>query len=513
MKRRDFLITTLLSSGLIISDQLNTQAVSIPEFSNFPFSLGVASGDPLSDRIIIWTRLAPNPLKGGGMPKIRVPVQWKVAKDPKMIEIVRQGTVMATPELGHAVHVDVTQLEANQVYWYQFQVGEYESAIARTKTLPNFDASVDKVSFAFASCQDWQNGYYVAHKHLAEEDLDFVVFLGDYIYERSGNQNRVRQHQGDDCLTLEDYRNRYAQYKGDPNLQASHHRFPWIMTWDDHEVDNNYANLTPEDNQSLEAFQARRKAAYQAYYEHTPIRVSFPPEEDITLYRSFDLGNLGKLMVLDTRQYRSDQPCGDGGKPRCQEAKSETTTLLGTEQEQWLQSQLSNSSASWNIIAQQIMMAQYDLDPRPNQGIFNMDQWDGYIESRHRLLNFLHNNQISNPVVITGDIHSSWVNDLKLDFDDPRSPTVATEFVGTSISSQFPQEYIAPIKLARIVNPHVKFFEGTKHGYVRCTVTPEYFKSDYRVVSSVLDPDASVDTLQSFVVKNGQPGVLAKSTG
>ena len=506
MKRRDFLITTLLSSGLIISDQWQSEAASIPDFSQSPFTLGVASGDPQSDRIIIWTRLAPNPLKGGGMPKIRVPVQWKVAKDPKMTEIVRKGTAIATPELGHSLHVDVTQLEPNQVYWYQFQVGDYKSAIARTKTLLNPKKTIEKIQFAFASSQDWQNGYYVAYQHLAQEELDFVVFLGDYIYERSGDKDTVRQHQGEDCFTLEDYRNRYAQYKSDPNLQASHHRFPWIMTWDDHEVDNNYANLTPEDNQSLEAFKARRKAAYQAYYEHTPIRVSFQPEEAITLYRSFDLGNLGKLMVLDTRQYRSDQPCGDGAKPRCQEVKSETATLLGSEQEQWLNSELSNSSASWNIIAQQVMMAQYDLDPRPQQGLFNMDQWDGYIESRRRLLDFLHNNQISNPVVITGDIHSSWVNDLKLDFDDPNSPTVATEFVGTSISSQFPQQYVAAVKVARMANPHVKFFEGTKHGYVRCTVTPEYFQTDYRVVSGVLDPQASIDTLQSFLVKNGQPG-------
>ena len=183
MKRRDFLITTLLTSGLIITDPWKSQAASIPEFSDSPFTLGVASGDTQSDRVIIWTRLAPKPLEGGGMPNIRVPVGWKMAKDPKMTEIVGQGTVMATPELGHSVHVDVTQLEANQVYWYQFQVGNYESAIARTKTLPNPNASVDQIKFAFASCQDWQNGYYVAHKHLAEEDLDFVVFLGDYIYE------------------------------------------------------------------------------------------------------------------------------------------------------------------------------------------------------------------------------------------------------------------------------------------------------------------------------------------
>ncbi|MEL4895977.1 alkaline phosphatase D family protein [Crocosphaera sp. Alani8] len=510
MKRRDFLITTLLTSGLATIDPWESQAASIPEFSQSPFTLGVASGDPQSDRIIIWTRLAPKPLEGGGMPSLRVPVAWKMAEDPEMIKIVRQGMAMAIPELGHSVHVDVTQLEANQVYWYQFEVGNYKSAIARTKTLPNPDASVEEIKFAFASCQDWQNGYFVAHQHLADEDLDFVVFLGDYIYERSG-KTKIRQHLGEECITLEDYRNRYAQYKGDRNLQAAHHRFPWIMTWDDHEVDNNYANLIPEDEQTLEEFRLRRKVAYQAYYEHTPIRVSFQTAENMAIYRSFQLGNLGKLIVLDTRQYRTDQPCGDGGQPRCQGATVETATLLGKEQEQWLQAQLTNSSASWNIMAQQIMMAQYDIDPRPKKELFNMDQWDGYVDCRRRFLSFLHENKISNPVVITGDIHSSWVNDLKLDFDDLQSPTVATEFVATSISSVFPIRYVAAVNLTRRNNPHVKFFNGTKHGYVRCTVTPEFFKSDFRAVSTISSVNASIDTLQSFVVKNGQPGVQINS--
>ncbi|MGK7930133.1 MAG: alkaline phosphatase [Microcystaceae cyanobacterium] len=511
MKRRNFLITTLLTTGLMIAKQRETQSASIPEFSESPFTLGVASGDPKSDRLIIWTRLAYQPLQNKQIPNIAIPIQWQVAADPQMRQIVKQGTVLAVPELGHSVHVDVTELEANQFYWYQFQVGDHKTAIARTKTTPKDDSDLSEVRFAFASCQDWQNGYYVAHKHLAQEELDFVIFLGDYIYEGGALNKAVRKHQGPDCITLEDYRNRYAQYKSDPNLQAVHHRFPWIMTWDDHEVDNNYANLTPEDDQTLEDFRARRNAAYQAYYEHMPIRLSFSPEEEMTLYRSFNLGNLGKFIVLDTRQYRSDQPCGDGAKPRCSQANEEEQTLLGSKQEHWLQSQLSNSNARWNIIAQQIMMAQYDLDPRPNKGMFNMDQWDGYVKHRHRVLNYLHNNQISNPVVITADLHSSWVNNLKLDFADPQSPIVATEFVGTSISSRFPQEYVKAVKLAKIANPHVKFFEGTKHGYVRCLLTPEYLKSDYRVVSTILDPEGEIDTLASFMVKNGQPGVTTST--
>ena len=496
----------LLGSGLISTNLRKTQSADIPKFSESPFTLGVASGDPQADRVILWTRLAPKPLQGGGMPNQAVRVQWKVATDPQMQQVVRRGTAIALPELAHSVHVDVTRLEANRFYWYQFQVGDYQSAIARTKTTPTADSAVDESRFAFASCQDWENGYYVAQQHLSREELDLVVFLGDYIYEGASNPKAVRQHQGEECLSLEDYRNRYAQYKGDPDLQAAHHRFPWIVTWDDHEVDNNYAQLISEDNQSLETFRGRRAAAYQAYYEHMPVRLELEKGQAMKLYRSFSLGNLGKLMVLDTRQYRGDQPCGDGAKPRCEDASDEKATLLGTEQEEWLMTQLSESSARWNVIAQQIMMAQYDLDPRPQQGRFNMDQWDGYLKARNRLMNLLYNDQISNPVVITGDLHSSWVNDLKLDFEDSQSPIIGTEFVGTSVSSQFPEEYIAAVQLARKANPHVKFFEGSKHGYVRCTLTPEYFKSDYRVVSSILDQQASIETLASFVVKNGQPG-------
>jgi alkaline phosphatase D len=446
------------------------------------------------------------------MPPVEVPVAWQIARDRQMRRVVQRGTVMASPTLAHSVHVEVKGLEPAQTYWYQFQAGGEASRVGRTRTAPATQEQISRLAFAFASCQDWQNGLYVAHKHLAEEELDFVVFLGDYIYEGAANPQAFRQHQGGDCLTLTDYRNRYAQYKSDPHLQAAHAAFPWIVTWDDHEVDNNYANLSSEDGQDIQSFAQRRAAAYQAYYEHLPLRLaSLPQAASMQLYRRFSFGNLATFNILDTRQYRSDQPCGDGTKPRCEGALDEAQTMMGAQQEQWLQQGLTESAALWNVIAQQVMLAQYNISPRPEVGVFNLDQWDGYVAARRRLLAFLQQRQPANPVVITGDLHSSWVNDLKLDFDNPASPTLGAEFVGTSISSNFPSRYAAAVSLVRAANPQTKFFEGTKHGYVRCHLTPKFWQTDYRVVSSLTEPDASISTLASFVVETGQPGAQRNS--
>ena len=505
--RRSFLKSAGGLAGIALVSQWFRPAVAQPKFSAYPFSLGVASGEPLPDSVVLWTRLAPDPLNGGGMPLVNIPVRWQVATDSKMSRVVERGMVMATPELAHSVHVEVRGLQPAQSYWYQFKAGREISPIGRTRTAPSVGDRVEQMSFAFASCQNWQNGFYIAHKHLAEEDLDFVVFLGDYIYEYGAQLDAPRQHKGSECFTLADYRNRHAQYKTDPNLQAAHAAFPWIVTWDDHEVNNNYANLTPKDDQSQEGFWQRRASAYQTYYEHMPLRLmSLPKGADIQLYRRFTFGDLAQFSVLDTRQYRTDQPCGDDLQPRCAQALDETATMMGLKQERWLLQGLNQSQVRWNAIAQQTMLAPYNLEPRLQVGVFNMDQWDGYVAARDRLLNFLQQRQPANPVVITGDIHSSCVNDLKADFSNPDSTTLATEFVGTSISSSFPPEYVAAVQRARTANPHMKFFEGTRHGYVRCRLTPKQWQSDYRVVSGLLDPDAKISTLASFVVEDGRPG-------
>ena len=507
VKRRRLLLGAGTLTGLALTSQWPHKVVAQPRFSKYPFSLGVASGDPLPDGVVLWTRLAPEPLNGGGMPQQNVPVQWQIALDESMKKVVRRGTVLATPELAHSVHVDVRGLKPSYWYWYQFKVGNEVSPIGRTRTAPALGDRIAQLNFAFASCQDWQNGYFPAYRGMAQENLDLVVHLGDYIYEYGPQPGGPRQHNSLEIVTLADYRQRYALYKTDPNLQAAHAAFPWIVTWDDHEVDNNYANLIPEDDQSQQEFLRRRANAYKAYYEHMPLRRSLMPQgPNLLLYRRFTFGDLAEFNVLDTRQYRSDQPCGDGLKLRCAEALDPAATMTGTEQEQWLMQGLDKSPARWNVIAQQTMMAEYDFDARPTVEVFNVDQWDGYVAARDRILRFLNQRRPSNPVVITGDIHSSWVHDLKTDFSKQASPTVGTEFVGTSISSDFPAQFIAPVTAALADNPHTKFFDGTFHGYVRCNLSRDRWQADYRVVPTILDPNAPISTLASFVVENGRPG-------
>ncbi|AFY43518.1 alkaline phosphatase [Nostoc sp. PCC 7107] len=510
-KRRSVLLGAGFFTGLALTSQWKP-ALATSRFSSYPFTLGVASGDPLPDSVVLWTRLAPDPLNGGGMPPRNVVVHWEVALDENMRKVVRRGKTLAIADLAHSVHVDVQGLDSNRWYWYQFRVGNELSPIGRTRTAPAFHSYIKQLNYAFVSCQDWQNGFYTAYRHLAEEDIELVVHLGDYIYEYGPETNGPRQHNSPEIMTLTDYRDRHALYKTDPNLQAVHAAFPWIVTWDDHEVENNYANLISEDNVNPEIFAQRRTNAYKAYYEHMPLRLSsFPNGANLQLYRRLNYGNLAQFHVLDTRQYRTDQPCNDGLQLRCVQAYDENATMTGSLQERWLFNGLDRSRARWNIIAQQTMFAQFDFDPRPEIGLFNLDQWDGYVAARNRIVNYLNYRRPSNPVVITGDIHSSWVHDIKLDFNNPASVTVATEFVGTSITSDFPTSFIAPVQAALRSNPHTKFFDGAFRGYVRCQVTPKQWQSDYRAVSSIVDPNASISTLASFVVQDGQPGAYRQA--
>ncbi len=509
VKRRQVLIGTGALTGLAIASQWPTKVIAQPRFSAYPFSLGVASGEPLANSVILWTRLAPDPLNGGGMPGQNVPVQWQVSDDENMRRIIRSGTEIATPQLGHSVHAEVKGLRPAQWYWYQFRVGDAVSPIGRTRTAPGFGYRTDRFRFAFASCQNWQNGYYTAYKYMAQEDLDLVVHLGDYIYEGPATSTAVRPHDGSgEPLTVEGYRNRYGLYKSDPNLQAAHAAFPWITTWDDHEVDNNYAGDVPQDPalQSREALLARRVAAYQVYYEHMPLRrFSFPTGADMQLYRRLTFGNLAEFNVLDTRQYRSDQACGDGTRINCTEALDPSRTITGQKQEQWLFQGLAKSQARWNILAQQVFMAQRDFEPGAEARL-SMDGWDGYAASRDRLFQFLQQRQPANPVVLTGDVHASWVNDLKADFNNPKSKTLGTEFVGTSISSGGDGSETNPTTEGILAeNPHIKFFNN-RRGYVRCELTPQRWQSDYRTVEAVTTLDAPITTKASFVVENGRPG-------
>ncbi|MGI8315947.1 alkaline phosphatase D family protein [Halobacillus mangrovi] len=509
-----------ISLGMVIAQSMGGISISAEEveFQEYPFLLGVASGDPLSDSVVLWTRLATDPLNGGGMQDRKIPVKWEIAKDEHFRHIVQRGTEVASPALAHSVHAEVENLEANTAYYYRFKVGKDLSPIGKTKTLPAKGSEVTSLSFAFASCQQYEHGYYTAYKHMAKEDLDLVFHLGDYIYEYGPNEyvsrtGNVRTHKGPEIRSLQDYRNRHAQYRSDKNLQAAHAAFPWVVTWDDHEVENNYADMIPEKGQSIEAFVKRRVAAYQAYYEHMPLRQSSMPDGvDMQLYRQFSYGNLANFMVLDSRQYRSDQANGDKSSPQTEESLDPTRTLLGDEQEKWVLNHLDDSKASWNILAQQIFFAKRNYGPSPEQPLYSMDGWDGYTPARERITDFARKKDMDNFIVLTGDVHANWASNILADFDDPASQMLGAEFVGTSITSGGNgADKRADTDRILDQNDHIKFFNDFR-GYVRCHVTPSQWRTDYRVVPFVTTPGADISTRASFVYQKDPEGLKEVAT-
>ncbi len=475
-----------------------------PKFSKDPFTLGICSGDPLPDGMVLWTRLAMEPLAGGGMGQDSHEVHWVVAEDEGLKKIVKRGKAVATPQFAHAVHADVRGLKPARWYWYQFRCGGVESPVGRTRTAPAV-GSHDDLRFAFASCQHFETGYYTAYEHMAKEDLHLIVHLGDYIYEGGVAKDRPRSHNSAEIKSLNDYRNRYALYRSDEHLRKAHQNFPWIVTWDDHEVDNNYANDKEENGAPRAEFMERRSNAYQAYYENMPLRkTSLPRGSSLDLYRSLDFGQLARFHVLDTRQYRSDQPCGDGRKPQCPAALSPDQTMLGEAQESWLMSSMKSAGQTWNVLANQVMFAKMNVKPGEGaSGEYSMDQWSGYEVPRQRLCQFFDEAKPNNPVVITGDIHSSWVSDIRADFNKPESRNVGVEFVGTSITSGGDGvENPATEAAFKKKNPHLHYFLA-KRGYVSCTVTAKEWRSEYRVVPFVTKPGAQIETRATFRVGVG----------
>ncbi|CAM5383347.1 alkaline phosphatase D family protein [Streptomyces griseomycini] len=468
------------------------------------FSLGVASGDPLPDGIVLWTRLAPDPLNGGGMPDRPVPVEWQLATDARFRRVVRRGTALARPAYGHSVHVDVRGLRPDTAYWFRFRAGGQLSRTGRTRTAPAPHSSGGRLRVALASCQNWQHGYFTPYADMLDQDPDVVVFVGDYIYESVPSATGVRRHEGaGEPYSLTQYRNRYAQYRSDPDLAAMHANAPFVVTFDDHEVDNDFAGEVPQDpaKQPHDAFTARLTAAYQAYYEHMPVRATAVPNgPHIRMYRRLEFGRLARLNVLDTRQYRSDQATSQEG------AQDPSLTMLGAAQKRWLVDGLRHSPARWNLIASQIMMAETDLQVGPGK-LWFYDAWDGYQAERNALLQEFR--RVRNPVVLTGDRHLTMVSDLKADFADPRSAVVGAEFVGTSISSNGDQDqaaFRAQWDPRRADNPHWKLLDAHR-GYHLFDIRRDRIDARVRIVDTVVEPRATARTLAALRVEAGRPGV------
>ena len=531
MDRRTFL-TSLAAAGVAVAcstDDSSSSTATTAKRSNTvtaatpaaapglapgSFALGVASGDPLSDAVMLWTRLAASPAAvDGGSPTTDVEVAYDVATDEAFEHLVASGTTVATADLAHSVHLDVTGLRPDTWYFYRFRAGDQTSPVGRTRTFPVADATPDRFRFVFASCQDFQWGHYGAWRHVASEaDLDAVVFLGDYIYETNlgdlspdGSAQRVWANGA--AVSLADYRQRYAQTKGDASLQAAHHAVPWVTVFDDHEVSNNYAGDVAQGDVTAPRSRDRRLAAYQAWYEHTPIRITPAPTafDDLAVHRSAQFGSLATLFAIETRQHADPPPCRvepaagtpslaltDDGAP-CPARDDEARSNLGKEQEQWLSSGLTGSDTAWNVIANPILLAGLNVGTA-DAPKYTLDTWDGYTAARNRLLTAITDGAVANPVVVTGDWHASFVLDVK---PTPDAATVMPEFLATSITTvNFAEDY-------RAANPHVRYFDGTHHGYGAVTVTADEFLCEFKYVADVWDPATEIALVDAWKVVSG----------
>lgn len=489
----------------------------------YVFPLGVASGDPAPDGFVIWTRLAVDPVAADGLGGMGAPVavRWDVAADEAFHRVVASGEAVADRSDAHSLHIEIEGLRPDRPYWYRFTALGQQSPVGRARTAPAPNADIDRLRLAVASCSNWESGYFSAYGHMADETPDLTLFLGDYIYEytRTGAQtaNVVRPYGLEEATTLAGYRNRYALHRTDPDLQRLHAVAPCLAVWDDHEIQDDYSGVwskTP--GVAPKDFLLRRAAGYKAFYEAMPIRrTRLDARLQMPIYRSVRYGRLAEFFMLDGRQYRSRQACSDGpngGKGQvvtdlaCPDRMDPARTFLGFEQERWLYDSLARSQARWNILGQDLVMAGLRFGNGDAETRYWTDTWDGYPVARDRMTEVLATLKPSNPIVLSGDYHSFWTNDVKRVSADPSSATVATEFVGTSISSSGPPYEALMANMPN--NPQIKFFDSRVRGYMSIDMDRDRMNTRYRAISDVRDPGAAVSTLNSWVVENGRPGAL-----
>lgn len=488
MLRRSFLIG---AGGLALPASAQGEA----------FPLGVASGCPRPTSVVLWTCV---PASGQ--------VGWTIAEDEGLRRVVRSGVAPAEERWANTVHVDVEGLQPGRPYWYSFTVNGQASPVGRTRTAPAPTAQPSVLRFAFASCAQFEQGYYAAYRHMAAEELDAVLFLGDYIYEMSWGRNLVRRHTGGRATMLHEYRERYAQYKSDPDLQAAHAAHPWIVTWDDHEVTDDYTgDIGPQDPEPAR-FLKQRAAAYQAFWEYMPLSNSLRPEgPSLRLYDRYRFGDMAELFVLDDRQYRSHHACRatlTRGKAleNCDERLDPNRTMLGAAQEAWFAQGIGGASARWTLLAQQTLMAELDRGTG-DRHVYWADGWDGYPAARRRLLDAVAASPAKDTLVLGGDVHSFWAADLRRDFADAKSPVVATEFVGGSITSQGPPNDRVHRQMAR--NPQIRAALSEVNGYGVVALDGRAAQLSFRTLADVRDPKSAITTARRFTVEAGRPGVIA----
>ena len=486
-----------------------------------PFSMGIASGSPTHNGVVLWTRLDPSAIETAGLTGQTVPVTWQIAQDAQFSRIVAQGVSQATPALAHSVHAEVSGLRSDHHYFYRFLAGSASSTTGRTRTFPAAEANPTSLRLAYASCQQWGNGYYSAYRHMREENLDLVMFLGDYIYEYPSSRPKdIRPTTGGWATTLEGYRQRYALHKSDLDLLAMHAAAPWLITWDDHEVQNDYAGIQPGDSgRPDEDFMARRRAAYQAFYEHMPVRraefeaLISTQHNYAKIFGASKYGQLATLYLLDTRQYRDPQACNPNNKigsgkvdpSSCAIWNDPQRTLLGPQQENWLRREFEASATQWNVIGQQTLFGQRNVDTQGGTE-FSNDGWDGYPQARQRLIAAMIESKLRNPVMISGDLHQNWVGHILSDYNVPTSASLGVELCGTSITSLTSTSQKKINEMLR-VNPHFIFANAEYRGYGVAEFTPKGMRTALRVLSDATDPSSSIRTLIEFGVESDKPTI------
>lgn len=501
-------------AGGIVAAFGSAPLLAAPRFLEYPFSMGVASGDPFPDGFVIWTRLAPRPLEPhGGMTPEAAAVGWEVAEDENFRRLVRSGQALARPELAHSVHVELVGLQSHRRYWYRFHVDGIPSDVGTACTAPAAGAAVERMRIAVAGCQHYQAGLFTAWRHIAEEpDLDLVYHYGDYIYEgraagiaAAGRAPVVRRHLGEEIYSLDDYRLRYAVYKIDPDLKAAHAAAAFLPSFDDHEVDNDWGGDLDASTTPPEMFRLRRAAAMQAWYEHMPVRMAqFPHNGFPQAYRRLDFGRLLRVHLLDKRSYRSIRLCERPGDGNCVDARKQPDTMLGSAQERWLDAGL-NGSATWNMLGLGGLVMPFDrsLQKVPSNGY---DNWTGYPDARERLVGMIRDRKLKNVVIAGGDSHMFFIGNLPSRRGDLESPPVAAELHATSISSTSSNGNPIGADPRAASNPHIAMIHDQR-GYLICDIGPGAWAAGVRVLDQAVATGGTIRTLARYVIRPDRPGV------